>query len=147
MKHTQLPSLGNFSSVQDMRDMMRQAKLAAAKNLASGSQLPDDIEEVYYDIPMRDGATIKARVFIPKNVPSDGAPLIVQIHGGGYVIGDLDSELMTCTRLTQELGLVTVNIDYRLAPEHKFPTAVTDGYDAVKWVCPILLYPLPCQEP
>jgi acetyl esterase len=61
-------------------------------------------------------------------------PILVFFHGGGFVIGDLDSHDAACRALTNQAGCVTVAIDYRLAPEHKFPAAVDDCYAAAKWV-------------
>jgi len=61
-------------------------------------------------------------------------PALVFFHGGGWVIGDLDSHDVTCRSLTNQAGCVTVSVDYRLAPEHKFPAAVDDSYAATRWV-------------
>lgn len=56
------------------------------------------------------------------------------LHGGGFALGGLDNEALLCRRWCAEYGGVSVNVDYRLAPEHKFPVPVYDSYDAVKWV-------------
>jgi acetyl esterase len=55
-------------------------------------------------------------------------------HGGGWVIGDLDSHDVVCRKLAHEGELIVISIDYRLAPEHKFPAAVDDAISAAKWV-------------
>ena len=60
--------------------------------------------------------------------------MLMFIHGGGFVICDLDSHDAACRSLTNQAGCVTVSIDYRLAPEHKFPAAVDDCYAAAIWV-------------
>jgi acetyl esterase len=77
---------------------------------------------------------MKARVYSP--VASGGAalPALVYFHGGGWVIGDLDTHDALCRTLTNETGARVVAVDYRLAPEHKFPAAADDAYAAVKWV-------------
>lgn len=59
--------------------------------------------------------------------------LAVVFHGGGWCIGDLDMEEQLCSRLANDLGMVVVNVGYRLAPEYPFPTAVYDCYDAFRW--------------
>lgn len=68
--------------------------------------------------------------------PSDGAglPAIVYYHGGGHVVGSLDTHDFTARNLCAGTGAVIVSVDYRMGPEHKFPAAVTDGFDALAWV-------------
>lgn len=60
-------------------------------------------------------------------------PLMVYYHGGGFVIGDLDSHDNLCRAFCNALPAVVVSVDYRLAPEHRFPAAVEDAYTAVCW--------------
>lgn len=89
-------------------------------------------------IPVRDGTTIAARVHAPKDIPEDGCPLFVVFHGGGFVLGDLENEVTLC-RQWNKLGGVALNVDYRLAPEHKFPIPGDDTYDALKWVWRLMI--------
>jgi acetyl esterase len=86
-------------------------------------------------IPSPHGA-IPARIYTPKRLRKTGAlaPCLVFYHGGGWVIGDLDSHDVVCRKLAHEGELIVISIDYRLAPEHKFPAAVDDALAAVKWV-------------
>jgi acetyl esterase len=86
-------------------------------------------------IPAPHGA-IPARIYKPKQLRKTGglAPCMVFYHGGGWVIGDLDSHDVVCRKLAHEGELIVISIDYRLAPEHKFPAAVDDSVAAVKWV-------------
>ena len=86
-------------------------------------------------IPAPHGA-IPARIYTPNTLrKTDGlAPCLVFYHGGGWVIGDLDSHDVVCRKLAHEGELIVISIDYRLAPEHKFPAAVDDAIAAVKWV-------------
>ena len=60
--------------------------------------------------------------------------MLVYYHGGGFVIGDLESHDGVCRLLTNGAGCVTVSVDYRLCPEAKFPAAVDDCYAATRWV-------------
>jgi acetyl esterase len=80
--------------------------------------------------------SIPARVYTPKTLrESNGlAPCLVFFHGGGWVIGDLDSHDVVCRKLADEGQLIVISIDYRLAPEHKFPAAVDDAITATKWI-------------
>lgn len=61
-------------------------------------------------------------------------PVLVYFHGGGWVIGDLDTHDSLCRALCNESGCAVVSIDYRLAPEHRFPAAVDDALAATRWV-------------
>jgi acetyl esterase len=66
--------------------------------------------------------------------PDEALPALVYYHGGGWVIGDLDSHDWTCRALANAAKCAVVNVDYRLAPEHRFPAAYDDALAAVKWV-------------
>lgn len=68
--------------------------------------------------------------------PSGGAalPVLVYFHGGGWVMGGLDSHDATCRQLAVDVGCVVVSVDYRLAPEHPFPAAVHDAMAVTFWV-------------
>jgi acetyl esterase/lipase len=85
-------------------------------------------------IKARDGFDIQIRVYKPETPRKGGAPLIVFYHGGGFVIGDRDAEETNCRLFSARLGCVAVNVEYRLAPEHPFPAAANDSWDALKWV-------------
>ena len=86
-------------------------------------------------IPAPHGA-IPARIYTPTKLRrTDGlAPCLVFFHGGGWVIGDLDSHDVVCRKLAHEGELIVISVDYRLAPEHKFPAAADDAIAATKWV-------------
>ena len=80
--------------------------------------------------------SIPARIYTPAKLrKANGlAPGLVFFHGGGWVIGDLDSHDVVCRKLADEGELMVVSVDYRLAPEHKFPAAVDDAIAATKWI-------------
>jgi acetyl esterase len=86
-------------------------------------------------IPAPHGS-IPARVYTPMKLRQAGslAPCLVFFHGGGWVIGDLDSHDVVCRKLAHEGELIVISVDYRLAPEHKFPAAVDDAIAATKWI-------------
>ena len=62
---------------------------------------------------------------------SGNNPLIIYFHGGGFVMGDLESHDLVCRHLCKETDTTVIAVDYKLAPEHKFPAAITDAKDAI----------------
>ena len=78
---------------------------------------------------------IPLRLYRPRGIGASTAlPGLVFFHGGGWVIGDLDTHDVLCRQLTAESGASVVSVDYRLAPEHKFPAAIDDAWAATRWV-------------
>jgi acetyl esterase len=75
---------------------------------------------------------IPVRVYRPEG--EGPFPTVVFYHGGGYVIGGLESHDVLCRHIVRESGCGLVAVDYRLAPEHPFPAAVEDAYAALEWV-------------
>jgi len=75
---------------------------------------------------------IAVRVYTPAG--NGPFPVFVNFHGGGWVIGDLDTSDAACRDICRTVGCVVVSVDYRLAPEHRFPAAVDDSFAATAWV-------------
>jgi acetyl esterase/lipase len=85
-------------------------------------------------IPGPEGAPeIPVRLYQPEQ-PTASMAALLYIHGGGFVIGDLDSEHGTCLALCRELNIVLLSVDYRLAPETPFPGGLEDCYSALCWL-------------
>lgn len=84
-------------------------------------------------IPASDGRSIGARFYDPRE-HRDKGPLIVFFHGGGFVIGDLDTYEAACVDIALALDLPLISIDYRLAPEHRWPAAPDDCETAARWI-------------
>jgi acetyl esterase len=95
--------------------------------------LPDGVTTVDRTVPGVDGNEIPVRVYSPTR---DGAPVpaVLYIHGGGFVVGDLDTEHANAMSTVDALGVVAVSVDYRLAPEHPFPAGVEDCYSVLTWL-------------
>jgi acetyl esterase len=75
---------------------------------------------------------IPIRIYTPQGRPP--FPILVYFHGGGWVICNLDTHDSVCRSLANGASCIVVSVDYRLAPEHKFPAAVDDAYAATQWV-------------
>jgi acetyl esterase len=86
-------------------------------------------------IPARDGETIGVRVYQPVE-PSwaEPAPALMYLHGGGFTVGSVATHDALCRKLAHDAGCAVVSVDYRLAPEHKFPVAANDAFDALQWL-------------
>ncbi|HET8747063.1 MAG TPA: alpha/beta hydrolase [Ramlibacter sp.] len=82
-------------------------------------------------IPARDGAALPARLYAPSHAK---LPVLLYLHGGGFTIGSVDSHDTLCRILAVRAGCAVVSLGYRLAPEHRFPTAVHDAWDATQWL-------------
>jgi acetyl esterase len=82
-------------------------------------------------IPARDGHALRARLYAPS---AGELPLLVYFHGGGFTLGSVESHDILCRQLSLLAGCAVVSVDYRLAPEHKFPTAANDAWDALQWL-------------
>ncbi|WP_281173038.1 alpha/beta hydrolase [Viridibacillus arvi] len=83
-------------------------------------------------IPVRDGSEISVRIYTPNG--KGPFPIIVYYHGGGWVFGNLETADAGCHLLATEANAIVVSVDYRLAPEYKFPTPLYDAFDALLWV-------------
>jgi acetyl esterase len=81
----------------------------------------------------RDGHEVPLRVYRPAK-SREAPPVVVFFHGGGWVVGNTRRYDPLCTFIARSVGVVVVSVDYRLAPEHRAPTAVNDCVDAVRWL-------------
>ena len=114
-----------------MREKMTSAKKAMTSQL--GVKI-DGVLENDHEVRMRDGTTIICRTYEPTAKVFGTRGLFVVFHGGALCIGVLESEELLCRLVTSTYGMVCVNVDYRLAPENKFPTGFHDCLDATQWV-------------
>ncbi len=87
-------------------------------------------------LPARDGALLPARLYAALDSPAalPALPVLLYFHGGGYTIGSIDTHDTLCRELARLSGAAVVSLEYRLAPEHQFPVAVNDAWDALQWL-------------
>lgn len=96
---------------------------------APGANVPaDDLV-----LPARDGARLPARLYRGAGA-GPGSPVLLFFHGGGYVLGGLDSHDSLCRDVAREAACAVLAVDYRRAPEHRFPAAFHDAQDALAWL-------------
>ncbi|MEE1916311.1 alpha/beta hydrolase [Pseudomonas asiatica] len=103
--------------------------LADAKRVSRGQGIA--LAEVGDRQISANGSDITVRLYRPH---PGVLPALVYFHGGGFVLGDLESHDNLCRALSDRLGAVVVSVDYRRAPEAKFPAAFDDAWSAVQWV-------------
>lgn len=101
------------------------------------SMLQGEVEPVHKvedrTIPGPAGA-IPVRIYTPRDGGGKALPVLMFFHGGGWVIGDLDTHDMPCRYFANHADVIVVSVDYRLAPEHKFPASIDDCIAATAWV-------------
>ncbi|MGJ5176281.1 alpha/beta hydrolase [Bradyrhizobium oligotrophicum] len=96
---------------------------------------PPLAHERHLALPMRDGTQIAARLYAERTPHcAEPLPVLLYMHGGGFVVGSLDSHQPLCRGLAVDSGAAVLSIAYRLAPEHRFPTAFEDCVDALAWI-------------
>lgn len=111
-----------------------QARKAAAEGLALlDGEAARDIEIESMMLPIVEGRNVAARTYKPR-LPNRLVPTLVYFHMGGCVIGDLETCHVFCSQIALRAGCLVVSVDYRLAPEHKFPAAVEDAIATFRWV-------------
>lgn len=96
---------------------------------------PSDFDIINLKIKSPEGK-IPIRVYYPQNtIKRDGNSCIFFMHGGGFVMGNLDTHEGICLKLARETGRVIISIDYRLAPKHIYPSAIRDCYCVYYYIC------------
>jgi acetyl esterase len=110
---------------------------AARKNLSTLTRMvtgtPRELARVTELTVRGADGQLGARLYVPRTAPETGGGLLVFLHGGGWVVGDLDSHDGFCRELADESGVRVLSVDYRLAPEAVAPVAAEDCIAAFSW--------------
>jgi len=115
----------SLQSAEERRAAYRELALAARGE-------PEAVESVR-DVKLAlDGRTLRARLYVP--FEDESKALVVYFHGGGFVVGDLDTHDALCRRLSSDTRMRFLSVEYRLAPEHPFPAGIDDAVDTIRYV-------------
>lgn len=97
---------------------------------------PQDVAMVRDIMVPGPGGDIPVRYYRPMgSEEGQRLPVLIYFHGGGWVIGDIETHDVICRMAANEGGFAVFNVDYRLAPEHKYPAALEDAFAVVEWTC------------
>jgi acetyl esterase len=146
-----MPSLDNTADEKPAIDPILLKVLDAVPFRLSTEDGIDAVRQRLRDLPRRQvhpelrvedrsidgpGGPIGIRIYWPPNDsdPGDAPPAVVYFHGGGFVMGDLDTHDGTCRQHAVGADVVVVSVDYRLAPEYPYPAAIEDAWAATQWV-------------
>lgn len=114
-------------------EQARMGYLVSVQTMATPGPALTRVED--FSIPTPHGAALRARLW--SDQPRDAArpqPVLLYLHGGGFVIGSIETCEAMCRQIAQASGAAVVAIDYRLAPEHKFPAPFLDCFAALDWL-------------
>jgi len=126
VRMAQRPAFETVTAAQ-AREMYREGRAAVSPE-------PPDVASVQDLSASGPGGAIPLRLYRGAGTGEGPIPVLMFFHGGGWVIGDIDTHDVVCRKLANAAGCAVVSVDYRLAPEHKFPAAVEDCIAATNWV-------------
>lgn len=129
---------GFFGSMSGLEPPMEEREAPEVRRLMDGFALRDmrprpagiEVEEHWGEFS---GRRIRLRLYRPKGKPGP-LPVMLYFHGGGWVIGNIDTHDRYVCMLTETSGVAYLAVDYRLAPEHPYPAAIDDAWDSFLWL-------------
>jgi len=121
-------SIVNPGGKQSVKKMRRDADFNSKISQGKRKKMYEILD---ISIPI-DDVSIKARIYKPQE--KENMPLIVFYHGGGWVVCGLHTHDALCRYLAYKTGFIVMSVDYRLAPEYKYPTAADDSFAALEWI-------------
>jgi len=117
------------ASLEELREDTKEMELRFA------TEAPDMAEEHDVELTAANGDIFRIRLHIPRRLAAgETIPALVFMHGGGWCLGDIETHQQMCKYLAAKGNVIGVNVEYRLAPEHKFPAGIDDCEQVVDWV-------------
>ena len=124
--------IGENSLTGGLPPQQARARIRRAAAAAAGTSPLPMAQVLNFELPGAEGP-LKARLYVPHGAPPPPRPTIVHYHGGGWVVGDLETNDSACRFLAAHSGVAVFSPTYRMAPEHPFPAAVEDAAAAWLW--------------
>jgi acetyl esterase len=113
----------------------REARIAYEAGAQTLESTPGRVAHIRdFTLPSRRGAALHARLYRAERADAAASPVLLYLHGGGLVIGSIATHDLLCRDLCSRSESCIVSLDYRLAPEHRFPAAFDDACDALAWL-------------
>lgn len=128
----QMPMGDSLSESNDLKTAREMVDLAVSDLNAQADTEGLIIKEKCVN-SYEEGIEVPVRMYIPTNIEGK-VPGIIYLHGGGFVTGSLNSEHAIAVDVAKRVGAVVVSVDYRLAPEHKYPAGLYDSYGVLNWM-------------
>ncbi|KAM0275737.1 hypothetical protein ACHAQH_007455 [Verticillium albo-atrum] len=117
----------------DLKKMMNANREQASAEAME--QMKDHVRTQDHSVPTRDGSTIQARIYRPSSAAEDERlPVFLYFHGGGFLMGTLDTEDATCSWICTSANVVVLHVNYRHTPDFPYPTAWDDAEDGFIWL-------------
>lgn len=113
-------------------DQLTPEAMRMSENLQMAALQKEPVEKVEDRTISLAGRDIPIRIYTPKGQAP--FPALVFYHGGGWVVGSIESHDAVCRELANLADCMVISVEYRLAPEHKFPAAVEDSYESLEWI-------------
>ncbi|NNE85522.1 MAG: alpha/beta hydrolase, partial [Alphaproteobacteria bacterium] len=136
--HPQVVTLIAKMAEADLKPVVEMSPVDARVQFDMVAKVPDEkrtpvgnIEDIRLPGP---AGQMAVRLYRPPDASEGRLPILVYFHGGGHVIGSLDSHDEVARALCVNAGCLVASVDYRLAPEHKFPAAIDDAFAATQWL-------------
>src|ERR1700731_47747 len=128
--HPQIREVLRAMAEAKLRPVEARGQMEARARARKAEPLP--VARVEERLPPGPAGQIRLRLYWPQAAAP--VPAIVYYHGGGHVIGSLDTHDFVARNLCSGVGALVASVDYRMGPEHKFPAAVDDSWAALQWV-------------
>ena len=131
------PGFADALAAKPTRMIERLEQVPRAREVMAASrpavELPDGVDVTDHGIAVADGHELLVRVYRPRD-RDEALPALYWIHGGGLIVGSVDMNDGFCADVVTDLGIAVASVDYRLAPEHPYPTPLEDCYAGLAWL-------------